>query len=396
MIQSNDESLFQKAETVISALEEHYIQSQSKKIRPVGRSYALLIDALQCNKSKSDDDLVKEVKNVLDRVENQEASGNSHVSMNRHIFNAALDALASRSESSAAIAEMIEDMITKDGAPIDQVSFSIAMKAILSSRAWLEKTENKAASIESLLVKMETFNLLPSQITMTPILGALSNEGNVDEVVHLLKWMEDMYQQRGWDHIRPNKIHFNTIINAISRSNISDRGDKAMQILGSMKSFHASGDNEGAKPDLVTYNSVLNVIAKEGDSNDSKRGRNENNNFARAEALLTKMQDGLEGDDIAPDLVSYNTVLSSFMKSTSANAAIASQNLLQRMSDYDIEPDMLSYTMCINTLGKSRLTGSAQKAEDLLRVLEKEYAAGNTKLKPDMMCYNSSESVVIN
>jgi hypothetical protein len=393
MLQSKDPSLIEKAELIIEALGEHYISSQSKKIRPIGRSYALLIDAWKECTFMTDDELVKKVQTLLETVTEQEEIGNSHVTMNRHIFNAALNTLASRSESSPLAVEMIENMISKVGAPLDQASFSISMKTILSSRAWLDKTEDMAASIENLLVKMEKQNLLPSQSTMTPILTALSREGNVNEVLRLLKWMEDMYQNRGWDIIRPNKIHFNTVISAISRteSPSTDCGNQAMRILDNMKDFYISGKNVDARPDLVTYNSVLNAIAKEASSNDSKRSRNDNDNHVRAEMLLSRMEEGSEGDHIAPDLVSYNTVLSAYMNSNSTTAATEAQELLQRMIEHDIDPDLLSYTMCINALAKSKLEGSAQKAEDLLDILEKAFAEGNTKLKPDMICYNSSK-----
>ena len=39
-----------------------------KENRPLGRRYALLIDALQDNILSSDDELAKQVKNALDRV----------------------------------------------------------------------------------------------------------------------------------------------------------------------------------------------------------------------------------------------------------------------------------------------------------------------------------------
>jgi len=391
MVQSKHRPLFDRADSIVEALEGHFIETKSKKFRPVGRSYALLLDALKDFTSINDQELVDKVQSLLGNAKKQEESGNNLVTVNRQIYNAALNTLASRSESSPEAAQMIEDMISIDGAPIDQASFSIAMKAILSSQGWIERTKDTAASIESLLLKMEAFNLLPSQKTMTPILNTLSKKGKVEEIMHLLDWMEDMYQSHGWNDIRPNRIHFNTMISAVSRTDSPSTkcGKQAIQMLEKMKDFHTSGKNEQAQPDLVTYNAVLNAIAKEANPNDSKRSHTDNDICERAEALLRRMEDGEEGEHIVPDLVSYNTVLSAFMHSLVADAATKAQDLLRRMTENDIEPDLLSYTICINTLAKSKLKGSAQKAEDLLRILEKAYAEGNKDLKPDMMCYNS-------
>ena len=396
MLQSKDSSLIERAESTIKAIGDHFISAQSKKIRPVGRSYSMLIKAVKDIPSYSDVELVEKVQSLLDDVKKQEEMGNFHVTMNRHIFNAALNTLASRAESSPLAVDMIEKMISEDGAPLDQASYSISIKSILSSKAWIDKTEDMATSIENLLAKMEKVSLLPSQSTMTPILTALSKRGDVNEVLRLLSWMENMYQTRGWKSIRPNKIHFNTIISASSRSDLPSVacGDQAMRILDYMKDLYTTGNNIEAKPDLVTYNSVLNAIAKESSSNNSKQNKNDNDNHLRAESLLARMEAGSEGDDIIPDRVSYNTVLSSYMNSNMRSAAAEAQGFLQRMADHDIEPDLLSYTICINALAKSKMKGSAQKAEELLNIMEQAYAEGNTKLKPDMICYNSSEFLV--
>jgi len=390
MVQSKNSNLFDKACVVLEALEEHFIASKSKKIRPVGRSYALLLDAVKDIPSMDDNALVEFVANLLQKATEQEINGNNLVTMNRHIFNAALNTLCSRSESSQLAADMVEKMISEYGAPMDQASFSIALKAILSSSRWLEKSSDIVGAVEPLLLKMEEKNLLPSQVTMTPLLDSLAKRGNPSEVSRILKWMEDMYQSRGWKDIRPNKIHFNTMISALSK--VDDSGYKAMEMLDTMKTVYRDGSNEQARPDVVTYNAVLNAIANDSRSTQSKRNWTESDIGKRAESLLSNMEDGTEGENIVPDLVSYNSVLSAYMNSNTKEAASRTQDLMQRMLENDIEPDLLSYTICINTLAKSKLKGSAQKAEDLLRILEQAYAEGNTSLKPDVKCYNSGKS----
>jgi hypothetical protein len=390
MVHSKNRNLFDKALVVLKALEEHFIASKSKKMRPVGRSYALLLDAVKDIPSMDDDAVVEFVEKLLQKATEQEINGNNLVTMNRHIFNAALNTLCSRSDSSRLAADMIEKMISKKGFPMDQASFSIALKAILSSSRWLEKSSDIIGAVEPLLLKMEEKNLLPSQVTMTPLLDTLAKRGNPSEVLRVLNWMEDMYQSRGWKDIRPNKIHFNTMISALSK--VDDSGYKAMEMLDTMETLYRDGSNEQARPDVVTYNAVLNAIANDSRSTQSKRNWTESDIGKRAELLLSNMEDGAEGENIVPDLVSYNSVLSAYMNSNTKEAASRTQDLMQRMVEHDIEPDLLSYTICINTLAKSKLKGSAQKAEDLLRILEQAYAEGNTSLKPDVKCFNSGKS----
>jgi len=389
MVQSKNRDLFDNALFFLNTLEEHFLASKSKKIRPVGRSYALLLDAVKDLPSIGDDELVELVKKLLQKANEQERDGNNLVIVNRHIFNAALNTLCSRSESSQLAADMIEKMVSEHGAPVDQASFSIALKAILSSSRWLEKSTDIIAAVESLLLKMEEKNLLPSKVTMTPLLNSLSKKGNPSEVSQILNWMEDMYQSRGWRDIRPNRIHFNTMISSLSKT--KDGGYKAMEILDTMKTIYRDGSNEQARPDLVSYNAVLNAIAKESNTSQSKRNWTASDIGKRAESLLSEMEDGREGEHIVPDLVSYNSVLSAYMNSNTKEADFKTQKLMQHMVTKDVEPDLLSYTICINTLAKSKVRGSAQKADDLLNVLEHAYKEGNASLKPDVKCYNSGK-----
>ena len=390
MAQSKNRHLFDKALVFLNAIEEHFLASNSKRIKPVGRSYALLLDAVKDLPSIGDDELVRVVKSLLQKATEQEHTGNNLVTMNRHIFNAALNSLCSRSESSQLAADTIEKMISEHGAPMDQASFSIALKAILSSTRWVEKNTDIIAAVESLLLKMEEKNLLPSQVTMTPLLDSLSKRGNLLGLAQILNWMEDMFQSRGWRDIRPNRIHFNTMLSSLSKT--KDGGYKAMEMLDTMKQIYRDGSNEQARPDLVSYNAVLNAIAKESNTSQSKRNWTESDIGRRAESLLSQMEDGKEGEHIVPDLVSFNSVLSAYMNSNTKEADFKTQKLMQHMVEKDIEPDILSYTICINTLAKSKVKGSAQKAEDLLNVLELAYAEGNVSLKPDVKCYNSGKS----
>ena len=102
--------------------------------------------------------------------------------------------------------------------------------------------------------------------------------------------MEFLYQNHGWLDTRPNRIHFNTMHHALSKTQtsmgIEDRGHKAMLILQKMKEHYNDGDNDLIQPDIISYNAVSKAFTKET-PNFSKRG---NNSCQRADTLLVSME----------------------------------------------------------------------------------------------------------
>ena len=384
------------------------------------------------------------IQQIMERIKVQEQNGNPQVRMNPQLVNAILNALATliqqqnqnapsvslavSSSSSSPLyynspnraLQLVLQIMNNDQSKIDSVSYGIAIKAISSCYNWTDvihdqkqqyqydndsdngtacSTDNTiivSKLIENMLLQMQQKGIAgsPHVKLMTPILHSLSKEGNINEMYDLIEWMEQMYHDHGWNDVRPNNYHLNTLITALSRRTYNNRnckgaGHLAMDILQKMKTLYETGGNKNLRPDLITYNAVLHCISKEENVLGTKKVSNDIGN--RAEALLTRMEDGEEGNDIRPDIFSYNAVLSAYMNSGNSDAASKSQKMLLRMSSKDIEPDLLSYTICINALSKSKITGSAHKAEDLLRVLESAYDGGCEALKPDVKCYNSGE-----
>jgi hypothetical protein len=386
MAQSSNYDLYEKSNDLAKNIEENFIRTKSN-LRTIGRTYSILLDSLHDLHAVDDQGVIDRVKDILRRVDVQQQSGNYEVEMNKHIYNAALNTLSAYTETSHEAFTMVQDMISKEGAPLDHISFSIAIKAILSSPFVLDTSNTTNDAVERLLMKMESLGLgHPNQKTMTPILSALSKRGNFSDIVNLLNWMEDMFHTRGWHDIRPNRFHFNSMITSLSRGKTRNCGDQALILLDKMKAMYRRGDNDSLQPDLVTYNAVLHCIAKDTDSNDSNHRKGHKNNSDKALLLLSKMN---EMDSITPDLVSYNTVLTSFINNESSDASKKSLELLERMVDVGIEPDLLSYTIVINILARCQENGSARRAEELLHALIASYESGGSSILPDLKCFNS-------
>ena len=135
--------------------------------------------------------------------------------------------------------------------------------------------------------------------------------------------------------------------------------------------------NDDIRPDLFSYNSVLYAIAKEktsgtgGANTTSSRGGGGAVNVQRAESLLKRMEDGVEGDTIRPDVVSYNAVLTAYAESRELDAERKTRDMLHRMAERGVDPDLRDYTICINVLGKSSRKGRRWKLRSCWRCWRK-------------------------
>jgi pentatricopeptide repeat protein len=92
------------------------------------------------------------------------------------------------------------------------------------------------------------------------------------------------------------QLHFHhTLVNCQALANCGERGaaHKANQLLQRMEASFANGDSS-LKPDLLSYNTVLDAFSKEGDAKSADR-------------LLEQML-GKGDDTIRPDAYSYTAV----------------------------------------------------------------------------------------
>ena len=390
MCQSENHKLIMEANSFLETIENHVLKSKSKTLYPMSESYGLLLGALKhVDFSRVPaHDMVGMIEQLSSRVQRQIDEGNTSVKMSAFMNNTIMNALSTAAINNDRAIKMVDEIMKDPDRSIDDVSYSIAIKTLTLSKNWGDEHTSHAQAIQDWLIKGVG---RPNHKTMTPILTALAKQAKVTDIMFLLEWMESLYHENGWDDVRPNRFHFNTMISALSHQKSTFGkgqfriGTEALQILDKMKKLYLEGNNDDVRPDIVTFNAVLNAIANERITNKKEE------TGARAEELLQRLEQGKEGKDIVPDIVSYNSVLSAYAKSSSPDASFKMQNILDRMRSFNIEPDLKSFTICINTLSKNNGDGSAQKAEEFLKYLEDCYAAGKNHLKPDVACYNAGE-----
>ncbi|KAL1199024.1 Pentatricopeptide repeat-containing protein [Cardamine amara subsp. amara] len=88
------------------------------------------------------------------------------------------------------------------------------------------------------------------------------------------------------------------------------------------------------KPDVITYNSVLDILGRAGLVNEML-------------GILSSMK---EDCDVSLNIITYNTVLNGMRKACRFDMCLV---LYKEMVQSGIEPDLLSYTAVIDSLGRS-------------------------------------------
>jgi pentatricopeptide repeat protein len=227
----------------------------------------------------------------------------------------------------------------------------------------------------------------------------------------LLQCMESLYDQRRDPDLYPTTICYNIVIDAWSRSTRRGAAGRAEQILVKLsnvarslkhptmppeqrntKQVQSKGDEQAEdeliRPNLYSYNSVLNAYAKSRDYDSGKR----------AESLLAAMEQEFESgnQNARPDTVSFTAVIDALSKSPHDDSARRAHALLSRMidlwnaGDESVRPNKRTFTAVIDAYAKSRERDAVKRAEGLLSqmsVLAKEQ--GHSDMMPNTMTYNT-------
>lgn len=139
---------------------------------------------------------------------------------------------------------------------------------------------------------------------------------------------------------------------------------------------------EFLKPDIVSWNTALSAWAK---SSAPDAG-------ARAQALLECMCDPENMSGVQPDLKALNTVLVCLARSKGDDSVDRAREVLQQMEEWhasgDLEepPDLFSYTTVLNAYAKA---GRPQEAQDLFEELYRSFVDGEKQLKPTLTLFNT-------
>ena len=176
-----------------------------------------------------------------------------------------------------------------------------------------------------------------------PLLKSCATARKANVAETLIKQMKD-------DSIKITTEHMNLFILTLTRCKMHTR---ALQVLHEMVDLQES-DNSVA-PDIITFNTVLSACANSGD-------------YEAAQDLLNDMREGIflapvqvDGSQsfIAPDVISYNTVISCADPET-ALRLINEMRLTRRNRDGIVIPNSISYTNAISRCRKASISSDPE------------------------------------
>ncbi|KAL5707989.1 hypothetical protein ACHQM5_018832 [Ranunculus cassubicifolius] len=139
-----------------------------------------------------------------------------------------------------------------------------------------------------------------------------------NELVKLLKFVDEVLEVKVNSGVIMNKM----IVGFAECKKI----DKALMIFNLMKELKC-------RPDLVTYNIVLNILGRAGLVDEMIR-------------TFSSMKEA----DLVPDIISYNTMINSLRKLGRLDLCLI---FFQEMFDSEVDPDLRTYSSLIDSFGRS-------------------------------------------
>ena len=293
------------------------------------------------------------------------------------------------------------------------ISLNLSLKALAKS-----KERGAARRAEQLLFRVEKlyrdgyYSRKPDLVSYNTVMDAWARSGEKDSAKRaeqLLQRLEEMHNNHGG--VKPNTRSYNTVMNAFAKSSQPGSAARARELLEQMEEMHRiskSSNNSRlrttvVKPDTITYNCVLDALAKAKDYKNSVQD---------AEKLLRKMKKlHKEGDsDVVPNARSVGSVIHALANSNTknnnyenaANAHRALELLREMENEYETEknlnmkPTVYTYNMVISCLSKcsSSDPNIVTQVEELLAKMELS-SLEDISLKPTLVTYSSGKGFLV-
>lgn len=314
----------EKATTILERME--YLKRFGHSIKPTVHSYSIAISAwAKCGIPEAAEmaegilnRFMKEYDEVLLLLQNEKLfQYEEEIRPNNVVFNSVMDAWASSGSAEAgekaqALLHRMEGLsrVEKYDIRPDTISYNTCIKAWCNSNL-----PNSPLIAEQVLSKLETNPQYPNR----------GSDGNLI--------------------VRPNRLSYNTVINAWARSQLPESAQRAEALL--LRMIRYSKSVPLATPDVVTFSTVLNAIAK------SKTVKKK---AEKCSTLLQVMIDLHEKDGsqfTKPNVICYNAVLNACAFSASPGTsesdrrqalavAVKIFNLMRQSGDSNIV-DAVSY-----------------------------------------------------
>lgn len=234
---------------------------------------------------------------ILQRLEQWQASSSENaIEANSHTYSIVMNAyskLGAVEDVEAILAKRIVDDEKFGESKVDTVLYNVAIKA------WAVSQDARAGSRATALLQelQQVRKLEPDIITYNSVLSAWSKSGHVNAAQQAERILQEMMTTAKVKETapRPNTVSYNTVLHAWSKSTKPMAVQRASTILEYMIR------SQDPKPDIYSFTSVLNVLAKSKQQPDKA---------LQARKLLdTLLQLSEQRQDLEPSNIAFNTVL---------------------------------------------------------------------------------------
>ena len=288
------------------------------------------------------------------------------------------------------------------------------LSQVLSASLQMQSVDEVISNMEEVLTIMENSDecVKPNLNTYITVINAISRSDSSDAAYRAewyLKRMErtedielnlhdlksdhdenDFPRTYALADVSTYNLVFNAFASASSsKSNVIDadlieRAKRADEILQRMEERYERIQREEARPDVLSYSTILNCYANAGMATE-------------AEEILNKMiaisNEDSNGDGVRPNIICFNTVIDAWARTRgfdSADKAYAVLSLMENLAETreDLYPDTITYSAVISTFARSGREDAGDRAEELLqRSLHLYKKEGRVKLRPDSITF---------
>jgi pentatricopeptide repeat protein len=269
--------------------------------------------------------------------------------------------------------KLLENNTNQDNNAIqpDQITFYTLLKAFAQSntRTAAERAERLLRTISD----HQTSSITLDARAYATVIAIWAKLGEADRALALLQELLDLYQEQG-NNWKPDQICFQTAIGCLSKANDrpardQHRAQQALDLLRQMRQL-------GHTTNLLTCNTVLHCIAKGSQPQ-------------QAEQVL---QDMRHEWGVAPDIVSYNTVMFAYahLGNTDRASQLFQQLLDSRQNHGNLPaPNTRTFAAMLTALSKDKTIQSAERAEQLFLHMQELYESGQCLTRPNIITYNA-------
>jgi pentatricopeptide repeat protein len=191
----------------------------------------------------------------------------------------------------------------------------------------------------------------PDSFSYNSICNTYATVGSIDKIFRLFQKMATDFESGKNKECRPNIRTYNIILNALQKSNRPDAAVKAEKIF-----------NAVPIPDTITYNILINIYAQKG-------------NVEKVLNLMQRMRtdfDSGKNKECCPNMHTYSTILNALQKSNQPDAAGKAEEIFNTIP----LPDTVVCNTLISIYAKQ---GDVEKALNLVHQMQSDFESAKNK-----------------